>query len=121
MKRLNFLCLIIASVLLINCSSNKREQTRILVFTKTAGFTHASIPDGVKAIEKLGQENNFLVDTTSDAALFTEDTLKNYSAVVFLSSTGDVLDARQQADFERYIQAGGGYVGVHAAADCEYH
>lgn len=113
--------LLMCGLLLVNCSPNKRENTRILVFTKTMGFTHASIPDGVTAIEKLGQENNFLVDTTSDASLFTEDTLKKYSAVVFLSTTGDVLDAAQQADFERYIQAGGGYVGVHAAADCEYH
>ncbi|GAA4304490.1 hypothetical protein GCM10023143_08990 [Compostibacter hankyongensis] len=75
----------------------------------------------MKAIRQLGTENGFDVDTTTDAAKFTEDTLKQYTAVVFMSTTGDVLDDRQQADFERYIQAGGGYLGVHAAADCEYH
>ncbi|HEX5555724.1 MAG TPA: ThuA domain-containing protein [Chitinophagaceae bacterium] len=92
-----------------------------MVFTKTAGYYHASIPDGVKAIIKLGREHHFRVDTTSDASKFTEDTLKQYSAVVFMSTTHDVLNNYQQADFERYIEAGGGYVGVHAAADCEYH
>ena len=51
----------------------------------------------------------------------TEERLKNFSAIVFLNTTGDVLDTYQQADLERFIQAGGGYVGVHAAADTEYH
>ncbi len=52
--------------------------------------------------------------------MFNEDRLKNYAAVVFLSTTGNVLDHYQEAAFERYIQAGGGYMGIHAAADCEY-
>jgi cytochrome c len=93
---------------------------RILVFTKTAGFYHESIPTGVAAIQKLGKENGFEVDTTRDAHIFTEDELKRYKAVIFLSTTGNVLNADQQVAFERYIQAGGGYVGIHAAADTEY-
>lgn len=102
-------------------SCNKRSgKPRVLVFTKTAGYHHESIPSGVAAIEKLGSENNFDVDTTSNAEMFTEDTLKKYAAVVFLSTTGDVLNNYEEADFERYIQAGGGYMGIHAAADCEY-
>lgn len=64
---------------------------------------------------------NWLVDTTSNAELyFVEDSLKNYSAIIFLNTTGDILDFPQQADFTRYIQAGGGFVGIHAAADAEY-
>jgi cytochrome c len=93
---------------------------RVLVFSKTAGFRHASIPTGKAAIMKLGKENGFAVDTTENAALFTEENLKKYKAVVFLSTTGDVLNDAQQTAFERYIQAGGGYVGIHAAADTEY-
>lgn len=92
----------------------------MLVFSKTAGWKHASIPFGRAAIQKLGGENGFEVDTTTNAEYFHEDSLKNYSAVIFLSTTGDVLTHYQQADFERYIQAGGGYVGIHAAADTEY-
>lgn len=117
----NLFLLVAISCFLFSCTKKRSGPPRVLVFTKTSGFHHASIPDGVKAIEKMGGEKGFLVDTTSDASMFTEDTLKQYSAVIFLSTTGNVLDSRQQADFERYIQAGGGYLGVHAAADCEYH
>ncbi|RCR68627.1 ThuA domain-containing protein [Larkinella punicea] len=95
-------------------------QKRLLVFSKTAGFRHTSIPAGQQAIIKLGKENGFAVDTTENAAKFTEANLKRYNAVVFLSTTGDVLNDMQQAAFERYIQAGGGFVGIHAAADTEY-
>jgi glucose/arabinose dehydrogenase len=98
----------------------EHEEATVLVFSKTAGFRHDSIPDGIKAIQELGAENHFGVEATEDAAAFTDANLKRFSAVVWLSTTGDVLDADQQAAFERYVKAGGGYVGVHAASDTEY-
>ncbi len=97
-----------------------KESPRILVFSKTAAFRHSSIESGQKAIMQLGKQNGFIVDTTEDASRFTEENLKRYQAVVFLSTTGDVLNTIQQNAFERYIQAGGGYLGIHAAADTEY-
>lgn len=109
----------IALLTLIGCST-RSGKPRILVFSKTAGFRHSSIADGKAALQKLGAENGFLVDTTEDAGYFNEDSLKNYSAVVFLHSTGNLLDNYQEADFERYIQAGGAFVGIHAASDAEY-
>ena len=113
--------LLLITVVLLTFSCSKKEgKAKILVFSKTAGYHHESIAEGNVAIEKLGSLNNFDVDTTTDAAMFTEDTLKKYAAVVFLSTTGDVLNYLQEAAFERYIQAGGGYMGIHAAADCEY-
>lgn len=111
--------LLVTSLLIISCSQ-RSGPPKVLVFSKTAGFYHNSIPNGIEAIQNLGEENGFEVDTTTNASMFTEDTLKQYSAVIFLSTTGDVLDKYQEADFERYIQAGGGYVGIHAAADTEY-
>jgi len=96
------------------------QQPRVLVFSKTAGFRHNSIPNGIAAIKQLGQENAFAVDATEDAGAFSEKNLARYSAVVFLNTTGDVLDAAQQEVFERYIRAGGGFVGVHSATDTEY-
>ncbi|MGH9366198.1 MAG: ThuA domain-containing protein [Thermoanaerobaculia bacterium] len=93
---------------------------RILVFSKTAGFRHASIPDGVAAIRRLGAENGFEVDATEDASVFDDARLEAYDAVVFLLTTGDVLDSGEQAAFERYIRSGGGFVGVHSASDTEY-
>ncbi|MFF5174899.1 ThuA domain-containing protein [Micromonospora sp. NPDC000089] len=92
----------------------------VLVFSKTAGFRHDSIPAGIAAIRKLGADNGFTVDATEDGAAFTDANLAKYQAVIWLSTTGDVLDADQQAAFERYVKAGGGYVGVHAASDTEY-
>ncbi|HTJ50205.1 MAG TPA: ThuA domain-containing protein [Cyclobacteriaceae bacterium] len=112
---------IILSITLFFTSCSKRPgKPRILIFSKTAGYHHESIPDGITAIQKLGKENNIDVDTTSNSEFFNEDTLRKYSAIVFLHTTGNVLNHYQEADFERYIQAGGGYVGIHAAVDCEY-
>ncbi|MFC0033564.1 ThuA domain-containing protein [Micromonospora chaiyaphumensis] len=92
----------------------------VLVFSKTAGFRHDAIPAGIQAVRDLGAANNFTVTATEDAAQFTTANLARYEAVVFLNTTGDVLDPTQQTAFEAYIGAGGGYVGVHAAADTEY-
>ncbi len=100
--------------------AKKRDGERILVFSKTAGFRHDSIPDGIAAIRQLGADNGFTVDATEDSGAFTPGHLQQYNAVVFLSTTGDVLNGAQQRAFEDYVRDGGGYVGVHAAADTEY-
>lgn len=106
---------------LFSSCSNKREgKPKVLVFSKTEGFHHESIAVGNAAIIQLGKDHDFEVDTTSDAQYINEENLAQYAAVVFLNSTGDLLDHYQEADFERYIQSGGGFVGVHAAADAEY-
>jgi uncharacterized protein len=94
---------------------------KVLVFSKTAGFRHKDgIPAGIKAIQQLGAENKFTVDATEDAQVFTPENLKQYGAVIFMSTTGDVLNEAQQAAFEQYIKSGGGFVGIHAATDTEY-
>ncbi|MGC7100805.1 ThuA domain-containing protein [Amycolatopsis lurida] len=92
----------------------------VLVFSKTTGFRHDSIPAGIQLIRDLGTANNFTVTTTEDSAQFTTANLAQYETVVFLNTTGDVLNSGQQTAFENYIRGGGGYVGVHAAADTEY-
>lgn len=95
-------------------------ERRVLVFSKTLGFRHDSIPDGIAAIRQLGSANGFAVDTTEDSARFTTDLLQPYQVVVFLSTTGDVLNSDQEEAFRNFISSGGGYVGIHAAADTEY-
>jgi len=102
-----------------SCSS-PTEETRMLVFSKTTVFRHESIGSAIEAIRKLGDKHSFIVDTTENAEQFNEENLRRYKAVIFLSTTGDVLNQEQQNDFERFIQAGGGFVGIHAAADTEY-
>ncbi|MGB3439417.1 MAG: ThuA domain-containing protein [Actinophytocola sp.] len=97
-----------------------QHDTSVLVFSKTAGFRHDSIPAGIAAIQALGEQNDFHVEATEDAAAFTSENLSRFAAVVFLSTTGDVLNAEQQTAFESYVDGGGGYAGVHAASDTEY-
>ncbi|MGH7604069.1 MAG: ThuA domain-containing protein [Gemmatimonadaceae bacterium] len=119
MQRL-FVLLAICFASVSIATAARSQQPRVLVFSKTAGFRHSSIGVGIAAVRKLGQENGFAVDATEDASAFAWKNLARYRAVVFLNTTGDVLDPAQQDNFERYIQAGGGYVGVHAATDTEY-
>ncbi|NEE47079.1 ThuA domain-containing protein, partial [Streptomyces sp. SID8455] len=88
--------------------------------SKTAGFRHDSIPAGIAALKEIGKDTNITVDSTESAAQFTTSNLARYDAVAFLSTTGDVLNAEQQKAFENYVATGGGYVGIHAAADTEY-
>ena len=92
-----------------------------LVFTKTAAFRHTDcISQGTAAIGQLGGQEHFEVDATENANAFTDANLAKYDVVIFLCTTGDVLNDTQQAAFERYIQAGHGYVGIHSASDTEY-
>jgi type 1 glutamine amidotransferase len=96
------------------------DTYKVLVFSKTAGYRHDSIAAGIAAVRALGTANNFTVDATEDAAAFTTANLARYAAVVFLNTSGDVLNAGQQTAFESFIGGGKGYVGVHSAADTEY-
>jgi type 1 glutamine amidotransferase len=96
------------------------DEPRILVFSETAGFRHDSIPAGIQAVTSLGAGNGFAVDATEDPRAFTDANLAVYRAVVFLSTTGNILDDAQRAAFQRYIEAGNGYVGVHSASDTGY-
>jgi type 1 glutamine amidotransferase len=92
----------------------------ILVFTRTTGFRHDSIPDGIAAVRRVAAESGLSVDATEDPSAFNDANLASYRAVVFLLTTGDVLDEGEQAAFERWVRAGGGFVGVHSASDTEY-
>jgi cytochrome c len=117
MKKL--LSLIFIACFLFSCKT-KQNKLSVLVFSKTSGYRHSSISKGKAAIQKIGLKNNFEVDTTEDANNFTEENLKKYAAIIFLNTTGDVLNNKQEIAMERFIQAGGGFVGIHSAADTEY-
>lgn len=96
------------------------EPRKVLIYHKTLGYHHESIETGSEILNRLFTSKGYPVVITEDAGYFQEDSLQQFAAVVFLNTTGDVLDHRQQADFIRYIEAGGGYIGIHAAADTEY-
>jgi len=93
---------------------------KVLIFSKTVDFRHDAIENGIQAIQKLGEENHFQVDQTEDTTLFNDQILQKYQTVIFLNTSGDVLNEAQQEAFKKYIQNGGGFVGVHGATATEY-
>ncbi len=103
--------------LIAACSSHKEEK--VLVFYKPS--TDNAVSAGAAVITQLGKESGFAVDTTAQSTSFNEDNLKQYSAVVFLNAPGEALTVNEQTDFERFVQAGGGYVGIHAPIQVKYN
>lgn len=119
MNSWKFSFLLVGTLLLFSFGKVK-PKPKVLIFSKTAGFHHQSIAKAIPAIAKLGKENGFDVDTTTDASKFTDENLKQYKALLFVSPTGTLFNDEQRAAFRRYIQAGGGFMGIHSATDAEY-
>jgi uncharacterized protein len=116
-------CLFLGALFLVIVGSSGAPEARaerVLVFTKTAEFRHESIPAAVAALRGLAERHDLAVDHTEDAAAFSDGKLGRYRVVVFANTTGDVLGDAEQRAFEAYIAGGGGYLGLHAAADTEY-
>ena len=120
MKSLRLLTLLLIGLLAARPAS--AEQFKALLFSKTAGWHHESINAGVTAIRQLGQLHDFEVFWTEDAnRVINDKELAKYKVVIFLCTTGDILNADQQASLERFIRNGGGFVGIHSGgADTEY-
>ena len=101
-------------------SSFAQAQFKVLLFSKTDGFHHESINEGVTAIKKLGERHTFSVEWQEDAKMINDKNLERFQAVIFLNTTGNILNEEQQAAFEKFIKAGKGFVGIHSATDTEY-
>lgn len=97
-----------------------QRQFKALLFTKTEGFLHESINEGVDAIKKMAERNFFAVDWHEDPSKFSDKNLEQYQVVIFLNTTGNILNEEQQKAMEKFVQAGKGFVGVHSASDTEY-
>jgi len=93
---------------------------RVLLFSRTVVFRHDSIPDAIAAFHDMQSSGGYVAEDTEDPTQFTADNLARFAVIVFLMTTGDVLDNTQQAAFEAWVNAGGGYLGVHSASDTEY-
>jgi type 1 glutamine amidotransferase len=96
------------------------DRFRVLLFSRTAAYRHDSIGAATTALMGLQSSGGYVADATEDPTRFTPAGLAGYQVVVFLLTTGDVLNDTQQAAFEAWVGAGGGYVGVHSASDTEY-
>jgi type 1 glutamine amidotransferase len=97
------------------------EKVNVLLYTKNGeGFVHDNIPNSIEAIIALGKEHGFTVDTSEDPSDFTENNLKKYDAIIFSNTNNEVFNTdAQKVAFMRYIQAGGGFVGIHSASGTE--
>lgn len=94
---------------------------RMLVYTKNGeGYVHDNIPNSIAAIEKLGEEHGFEVEASDDPALFTEENLKQYDAIIFSNTNNETFDtdAQRQA-LQAYVRTGGGVVAIHSASGSE--
>ncbi len=110
----------ILMIILVFNGISQDKKINVLVFTKTAGFRHNSISTGLKMLSDLAQERNWILTATENAELFTPEFLKTFDVAVFLNTTGDILNEQQQKAFEDFMNTGKGFVGIHAASDCEY-
>jgi type 1 glutamine amidotransferase len=111
---------LLALLTLLVPAAEAADAFSVLVFSRTVGYRHASIPTGVAALQALGEQDGYRVDATEDGKAFTDANLAKYRVVVFLSTSGEVLDAGGRAAFERYIRKGGSFVGIHSATDTGY-
>ena len=120
MKKLPLLLTIVWSILSSYTYSQSSSKS-VLIFTKTTGFRHKSIPTGVKVVDSLLKSIHIKTLHTENSLYFSADSLKKFDAVIFLNTTGDILDKDQKTAFENFIKSGKGYVGIHAASDTEYN
>lgn len=121
MKKSLFLIPLCALVLVFLCFVPKKKNIKIMVFSHTKGFRHKSIEPGVEALKKLGKENGYTIVHTENPADFNDKNLKQFKVLLFLNPTGNgVFNEEQKLAFQKYIRKGGGFVGVHAASDCNY-
>lgn len=110
-----------AALLVPPVSAQTDGETSVLVFSKTNGYRHEAIPDGIQMIKALGREHGFDVTTTEDSTVFRPDRLSAFDVVVFLNTSGNIVDPKGQKAFRRFIRNGGGYVGIHSASAGEYN
>lgn len=116
--KLFFIGLIIQSCFFL--SANAQKQFKALLFTKTNGWHHESINEGVDAIRAMANVHFFDVEWHEDPSRFNDKFLEQFQVIIFLNTTGDILNAEQQQAFEKFIRAGKGFVGIHSASDTEY-
>ncbi|SDS41181.1 ThuA domain-containing protein [Gramella sp. MAR_2010_147] len=108
-------------ILILFISLNfQAPQKQVLIFSETEGFRHNSIENGIQAIQDIGNEINFKSITSQDSRFFTENDLGQIDLIIFLNTTGDILNMEEQTAFQNYMENGGNFFGIHAAADTEY-
>lgn len=109
------------SALVLLCSSVTKAQDKVLIFSKTAAFRHESIPKGAATVAEILKNAQITSVHTEDASYFNADSLQQFGAIIFLSTTGDILNKDQKEAFQTFIRSGKGFVGIHASSDTEHN
>src|SRR3954469_19148145 len=94
-----------------------RQPPSLLVYTQTAGYRHGCLPKAIAAVRRLGRENGFAVVATEEPARIRRGFLKDFGALAFVNTSGEVLDPAGRKAVRGFVEAGGGFAGVHAACD----
>lgn len=120
MRKQSLIALCLASLLAFSVNTHAK-QFNVLLYTQMDGFHHQSVQEGIAAMRQLAEKHYFGLDWQNNTArAFTDESLARYDAIVFLHTTGNVLNDEQKAAMKRFIQAGNGFVGIHSASDTEY-
>jgi type 1 glutamine amidotransferase len=110
----------ISCLILLTCTNVMAKQFNVLLFTKTDGWHHKSTNAAVQAMQNMADTHHFSIDWQEDARLINDENLAKFDVIIFLMTTGNILNEKQQQAMEKFIQAGKGFVGIHSAADTEY-
>lgn len=117
--------LICFSILVFGIQAQKEKSEfekpiHVLIFTKTAGFRHESISSGIKMLYDLSEKQNWIITATENEELLRDDFLSNIDVAVFLSPSGNAISDAGKEAFEKWMNSGKGFVGIHAASTLEY-
>jgi type 1 glutamine amidotransferase len=116
----NKFLLLLPALFLLNTVQAQQKQFKALIVTTTNGWHHESLHYGVVALKEMATRNFFDAELFQDPNSFNDSFLKQFQVIIFLNTTGDILNAEQQKVMERFIQSGKGFVGIHSASDTEY-
>lgn len=121
MKKALYLIILLTIAAPISVFSFKKDSVRLLIFSYTQKFRHKSIEPGIIALEKLAIEKGYIIEKTENVNDFTNENLQRFKALIFLNPTGNnIFSDEQKSAFQNFIRKGGGFVGIHAATDCNY-
>jgi type 1 glutamine amidotransferase len=119
-KQILTACFTIMALAFVLPSFAQGKQFKALLFTRTVGWHHESINEGVDAIRAMAEQQFFEVEWHEDPSRFNDKNLAQFDLIIFLNTTGDILNDEQQAAMEKFIRSGKGFVGIHSASDTEY-
>lgn len=120
LRWLLFLLLLGLFLLPASAPGQSKQNLSILVYSHTDGYRHKAIPTGIDALQSISNEHGWTVNATEDPSALTANRLSSVDVVIFLNTSEDVLGSGGERALRSFVENGGGFVGIHSAADTEY-